>query len=154
MLYVTLAVIIARLYFLTAPSCTASWYGIEFQGNETASGLIYDMFELTCAHPTLPLGTIIRFWNEETGVWLTCRVTDRGPFAVNQNGYAVYPLRPHPTRDFDLSMMAFCELSGDNLEAGVMDLRYRIISCDTRGLLYNLGEFDESACERERLDRW
>ena len=34
---------------------TASWYGSDFDGKPTASGEPYDMFDLTAAHPTLPL---------------------------------------------------------------------------------------------------
>jgi rare lipoprotein A len=35
---------------------TASWYGDYFQGKATASGEPYNMYDLTAAHPTLPLG--------------------------------------------------------------------------------------------------
>ena len=42
----------------------ASWYGKKFHGNPTASGEIYDMFELTAAHQTLPLGTVEDVKNE------------------------------------------------------------------------------------------
>src|SRR5512142_2447520 len=42
---------------------TASWYGDYFQGRETASGEPYDMYDLTAAHPTLPLGTYVRVTN-------------------------------------------------------------------------------------------
>ncbi|MGH9455260.1 MAG: septal ring lytic transglycosylase RlpA family protein, partial [Terriglobia bacterium] len=41
----------------------ASWYGMECQGNFTASGEFYDMNGLTAAHPTLPLGTKVRVTN-------------------------------------------------------------------------------------------
>ena len=34
----------------------ASWYGDEFQGRPTASGERFDMYALTAAHRTLPLG--------------------------------------------------------------------------------------------------
>ncbi len=36
---------------------TASWYGQQFQGKETASGEPFDMQDFTAAHLTLPLGT-------------------------------------------------------------------------------------------------
>ena len=36
---------------------TASWYGQYFQGKETASGEPFNMYDLTAAHLTLPLGT-------------------------------------------------------------------------------------------------
>ena len=41
----------------------ASYYADAFHGKRTASGEIYDMYELTAAHPTLPLGTIARITN-------------------------------------------------------------------------------------------
>src|SRR3974390_496106 len=37
----------------------ASWYGEQFDGKETASGEPFDMYDLTAAHPTLPLGTLV-----------------------------------------------------------------------------------------------
>lgn len=35
----------------------ASWYGPEFQGQETASGETFDTNKMTAASPSLPLGT-------------------------------------------------------------------------------------------------
>jgi rare lipoprotein A len=57
----------------------ASWYGQEFQGNETASGEVYDLNGLTAAHLTLPFGTTIRVTNLENGKNVKLRVNDRGP---------------------------------------------------------------------------
>ena len=37
----------------------ASWYGADFHGKQTSSGEVYDMYQLTCAHNTLPLGTMV-----------------------------------------------------------------------------------------------
>ena len=58
----------------------ASWYGEPFHGRQTASGEVYDMNELTCAHRTLPFGTRLRVENLENGRAVTVRVNDRGPF--------------------------------------------------------------------------
>src|SRR5207247_3173030 len=58
---------------------TASWYGDYFQGKPTASGEPYDMFDLTAAHPTLPLGTYVRVTNLRNGRAVVVRVNDRGP---------------------------------------------------------------------------
>jgi len=58
----------------------ASWYGGEFHGRATSSGEIYDMYQLTCAHNTLPLGTIVMVTNLENGRSLELKVNDRGPF--------------------------------------------------------------------------
>lgn len=58
----------------------ASWYGGEFHGRPTSSGEIYDMFQLTCAHNSLPLGTLVMVTNLENGRSVELRVNDRGPF--------------------------------------------------------------------------
>jgi rare lipoprotein A len=59
---------------------TASWYGGEFHGRPTSSGEVYDMFQLTCAHNSLPLGTMVMVTNLENGRSVELKVNDRGPF--------------------------------------------------------------------------
>lgn len=56
----------------------ASWYGPGFVGNPTASGSPYDPERLTCAHKTLPLGTVVRVTRGPLAV--SCLVNDRGPY--------------------------------------------------------------------------
>lgn len=58
---------------------TASWYGSYFDGKETASGEPFDMYDLTAAHPTLPLGTMVKVTNLRNGRTVVVRVNDRGP---------------------------------------------------------------------------
>jgi len=58
----------------------ASWYGGEFHGRPTSSGEGYDMFQLTCAHNSLPLGTMVMVTNLENGRSVELKVNDRGPF--------------------------------------------------------------------------
>jgi rare lipoprotein A len=58
----------------------ASWYGWEFHGRKTSSGPLFNMFELTAAHKTLPLPTYARVTNLENGRSIVVKVTDRGPF--------------------------------------------------------------------------
>ena len=57
----------------------ASWYGGKFQGRKTAGGEIYDMYRMTCAHPSLPLGTWLRVTNMHNHKTTFVRVNDRGP---------------------------------------------------------------------------
>ncbi len=59
----------------------ASWYGRAHQGRRTASGEPYDMYALTAAHPSLPLGTRLRVTNLRNGRSVDVRVNDRGPVA-------------------------------------------------------------------------
>ncbi|HEX9081024.1 MAG TPA: septal ring lytic transglycosylase RlpA family protein [Holophagaceae bacterium] len=61
----------------------ASWYGGDgdgFAGQPTASGESYDPDRYTCAHRTLPLGTLVEVKNLENGKHAIFRVNDRGPF--------------------------------------------------------------------------
>jgi rare lipoprotein A len=58
---------------------TASWYGDYFQGKATASGEPYNMYDLTAAHPTLPLGSWVRVTNLRNGRAVVVRINDRGP---------------------------------------------------------------------------
>ena len=46
---------------------TASWYGEYFVGKPTASGEDFDMYDMTAAHPTLPLGSYVRVTNLRNG---------------------------------------------------------------------------------------
>jgi rare lipoprotein A len=58
----------------------ASWYGKPFHGRSTSSGEKYDMYGVSAAHKTLPLGTWVRVRNLENGQQLDVRINDRGPF--------------------------------------------------------------------------
>src|SRR5579885_818072 len=58
----------------------ASWYGDDFHGWITASGEPYDMYRLTGAHRTLPLGSVVRVTNVVTGRHVVIRINDRGPY--------------------------------------------------------------------------
>jgi rare lipoprotein A len=62
----------------------SSWYGPNFHGKLTANGEVYDMHELTAAHKTLPLGTIIKVTNLRNNKSVIVRINDRGPFVKNR----------------------------------------------------------------------
>ncbi len=58
----------------------ASWYGKPFHGRRTASGEIYNMYQMTAAHKTLPLGTYVRVTRKDNNKSVVVRINDRGPF--------------------------------------------------------------------------
>jgi rare lipoprotein A len=58
---------------------TASWYGQDFVGKQTASGEPYDMMDFTAAHLALPLGTFVKVTNLNNGKAIVVRINDRGP---------------------------------------------------------------------------
>src|ERR687890_797924 len=58
----------------------ASWYGPGFHAETTANGETFDQNELTGAHKTLPLPSLVRVTNLENGRSIIVRINDRGPF--------------------------------------------------------------------------
>ena len=72
--------------------CTTSWYGPDFDGQPTATGETYDMYADTAAHPTLPLGSIVRVTNPRNHRSQIVRINDRGPYVEGREldvSYAV-----------------------------------------------------------------
>lgn len=75
---------------------TVSWYGPKFHGKKTASGQIYNMYEMTAAHKSLPLLSYAKVTNLKNHRSVVVRINDRGSF--------------HGKRDMDLSYAAAKEL--------------------------------------------
>lgn len=89
----------------------ASWYGEPFHGRRTSSGEIFDMYRLTAAHRTLPLGTRVLVTHLENGRSVEVRINDRGPFKRG--------------RIVDLSYAAAQRLGA--LGAGIFPVRLRVV---------------------------
>lgn len=58
----------------------ASWYGPDFHSKKTSNGEIYNMYDMTAAHKTLPMNTVLKVDNLDNGKSVVVRVNDRGPF--------------------------------------------------------------------------
>ena len=97
----------------------ASWYGQKFHGHLTSNGEVFDMYEFTAAHTTLPLPSYVRVTNTENGKQLMVRVNDRGPF--------------HPNRIIDLSFAAAKEL--DYLATGTAPVKIEVIHVDDNNMV-------------------
>jgi len=95
---------------------TASWYGEYFVGKPTASGEDYDMYDMTAAHPTLPLGSYVRVTNLRNGRVVVVKVNDRGPIV--------------PGRIIDLSYGAAQVLQFEN--RGLQKVRLDLVKPPTR----------------------
>jgi rare lipoprotein A len=74
----------------------ASYYADQFHGRTTANGEIFDMNALTCAHPSLPFGTLLKITNLGNDKTVIVRVNDRGPYV--------------DAREIDLSLAAATQL--------------------------------------------
>ncbi len=64
---------------------TSSYYGPNFHGKPTASGVTFDMYGKTAAHKELPLGTILNVTYLKTGKSVLVEVNDRGPFIAGRD---------------------------------------------------------------------
>lgn len=88
-----------------------SFYGEDYHGKMTANGEIFDMNAMTCAHKTLPFGTLLLVLNPDNQQSVEVTVNDRGPFIEG--------------RDLDLSKAA-AEKIGITTE-GVKTLKVKIL---------------------------
>lgn len=94
----------------------ASWYGGNFHGRTSASGEVYDKWQMTAAHKTLPMGTRLVVKHMGNGRTVQVRINDRGPYIKG--------------RIIDLSRAAASQLG--MLRQGVARVR-----------LYRIGEPDQ-----------
>ena len=93
---------------------TASYYAEDFHGKRTSNGERFNMYDYTCAHKSLPFGTVLRVTNLSNGKSCDVRVNDRGPFVA--------------TREIDLSKAAAVKL--DMIGSGTAKVKLEIV---TRG---------------------
>ncbi|MGS2720553.1 septal ring lytic transglycosylase RlpA family protein [Paraglaciecola aestuariivivens] len=97
----------------------ASWYGQKFHGHKTSNGEIYDMYQMSAAHKTLPLPSFARVTNLANGKQVVVRINDRGPF--------------HAGRLIDLSYAAALKL--DMLKTGLAEVKVDVLHIDKNGNL-------------------
>lgn len=96
--------------------CITSWYGEDFDGLPTATGETYDMYGQTAAHPTLPLGSIVRIVNPRNHRSQIVRINDRGPYVEG--------------RELDVSYQVAHELGFD--QRGTARVRLELLKVPSR----------------------
>ena len=62
----------------------ASYYGDNFEGRVTASGERYSHLKATCAHVSIPFGSLVKITNLDNNQTAIARVNDRGPFVPDR----------------------------------------------------------------------
>jgi len=95
----------------------ASWYGPDFHGKLTSNGERYNMYDMTAAHKTLPMNTIVKVTNLRNGKTTVVRINDRGPFVA--------------TRIIDLSNKAAHEI--DMVGRGTAPVKLEVLGFETKG---------------------
>lgn len=103
----------------------ASWYGDKFHGRRTSSGEVYNMYQLTAAHRTLPMGTNVMVTHVDSGNSAMVTINDRGPFVRG--------------RIIDLSYAAARSLK--MVEEGVAWVRVEVLDKTLPPSLYAEGPF-------------
>lgn len=108
----------------------ASWYGPNFHGKMTSSSEVYNMYDMTAAHQTLPFGTYIMVTNLINGKSVKVKINDRGPFVKN--------------RILDLSYAAALVL--DAIDPGVIPVKIEVLADEsppqlTLGYAIQVGSF-------------
>ena len=116
----------------------ASWYGPPYHNRRGSNGEIYNMNDMTAAHLTLPLGSIVRVTNLKTGSTALVRITDRGPFVKG--------------RLIDLSLAAAKKL--DVWRAGLVEVKLEVlkspVSLDAGGRwAVQIGAFEKEKPARD-----
>lgn len=94
----------------------ASWYGKDFQGKEVASSRhhqkkYFNMWEMTAASKSFPLGKKVQVTNVKSGQSVIVTITDRGP--------------KDPGRLIDLSYGAFVKI-GDQRD-GLLEVKVALL---------------------------
>jgi len=64
---------------LAVETGTASFYSDDFNGKKTANGEVYNMNDLTAAHPTYSFNTVVKITNLSNGKSVEVRINDRMP---------------------------------------------------------------------------
>jgi rare lipoprotein A len=63
---------------------SATWYTAPYKGRKSANGQVFSDNNLTAAHRTLPMGSLIVVTNLRTRQASSMRISDRGPFVPNK----------------------------------------------------------------------
>jgi len=89
----------------------ASYYADAFNGKITYSGEVYNMYGISAAHPTYPMGTVLRITNLNNGKTVMLKVNDRMPY--------------NPDRIIDLSLGAAQKL--DMVHDGLAKVKIEVL---------------------------
>lgn len=108
----------------------ATFYGNRAHGHRTSDGSRYHKDSLTCAHRTLPFGTLLKVTNKANGKEVIVKVTDRGPYAAG--------------RVVDLSMAAAREI-------GMLGMGVAPVMIETVGYQQNIVANDENQLAENHL---
>ncbi|HUH41659.1 MAG TPA: septal ring lytic transglycosylase RlpA family protein [Sulfurimonas sp.] len=113
----------------------ASWYGPDFHGKLTSNGETYNMYDMTAAHKTLPMNTIVKVTNLRNRKSVVVRINDRGPFIER--------------RIIDLSNTAAKKI--DMLGAGTAPVKVEVLGFHSKDKRYTPLEKDLQSSPQDQV---
>ncbi|PCI79960.1 MAG: septal ring lytic transglycosylase RlpA [SAR86 cluster bacterium] len=135
----------------------ASWYGEKFHGHKTSNGEVFDMYQVSAAHKSLPIPSFLRVTNLDNNRSIVVRVNDRGPFhgdrvidlsyaAALKLGYA-----DRGTARVQLESIVATGVSRDREVSSTQNETLRVSSAASKYL--QVGAFSELSIAREVSSR-
>ena len=125
-------------------SAVASYYADKYHGRKTSNGEVFNMYDLTAAHKTLPFNTKVKVTNLSNGKSVIVRINDRGPFVKG--------------REIDLSKAAAVKIG--MIKSGTAKVSLEIIG-DPGSSSQNAGASDvpsasdfAKSAQAANYDRW
>ena len=95
-------------------SAVASYYADKYHGRKTSNGEVFNMYDLTAAHKSLPFNTKVKVTNLSNGKSVVVRINDRGPFVKG--------------REIDLSKAAAVKIG--MIKSGTAKVSLEIVGSD------------------------
>ena len=99
------------------------YYSDALHGRKTSSGEIYDKNALTCAHKSLPFGTLVRVTRLDNKLSVVVRVNDRGPY---RDGYVIEVSR-RGAEELDLIKVGSTKVKVEVIEKPVEEERSTLV---------------------------
>jgi rare lipoprotein A len=134
----------------------ASWYGKRFHGKPTASGEPYDMYQMTAAHPTLPIPSYVRVTNLANKRRVIVRINDRGPFlesrVIDLSYAAAYKLGYAAQGSAEVEVEALSSSAAQALAPAVLEENAAAASA-APGIYLQLGAFGAQSSAESFRDR-
>lgn len=112
----------------------ASFYSHKLKGRHTSDGGKYQPDSLTCAHRSLPFGTLLRVFNPTNNKEVIVKVTDRGP---HRKGFLI-DLSYSAAKQLDMVRQGIASViitEIDSLPTWKLDTKEPVIAMNNNGIL-------------------
>lgn len=135
----------------------ASWYGEKFHGHKTSNGEVFDMYQASAAHKSLPIPSFLRVTNLDNNRSIIVRVNDRGPFhgdRVIDLSYAAALKLGYADRGTARVQLESVIATGASIDSGANSIPSETLRVSSSSSKYlQVGAFSELSTAREVSSR-